>query len=65
MKSYSIKIVAYANYPIKTRKGVAASSFKQAAGKALTEFWNDQGKDKLLLKRRKKIKTINLSIQTT
>ncbi len=65
MKSYSIKITAYANYPIEARKGCSASSFSVAARKVLDEFWDDQGKDKLLLKRRKKIKSMNLSIRTT
>ena len=63
MKLYNIKIVAYANYPIDGQKQVEASSFKAALGKALNQFWDDQGRDKLKAKRRRKIKNINLSIQ--
>lgn len=64
MKFYNVKIVAYANYPIEGKKQIEASNFRAAMGKAISEFWNDQGQSKLKIKRRKKIKNINLSIQT-
>ncbi len=63
MKPYTVKIIAYAPYPIEEKRQVMASNFRAGMGKALNEFWDDQGKDKRLLKRRKKIKNINLSIQ--
>ena len=62
MKQYDIKITAHANYPISDHRQVEASGFRAAIGKAIGEFLLDQGR--INAKRKRKIKSINLTIQS-
>lgn len=61
MKQYDIKITAQANYPIEDRRQVQASGFRAAIGKAVGSFLDEQGR--INPKRKRKIKSINLTIQ--
>lgn len=63
MSLYEVKITGHANYPISSKNQVNADDFMQAMIKGFHKFWVEEGQDKLKKKRRKKIKSINLSIQ--